>query len=45
MGPFAIPWLTFLAFVVTGASILAAIIWALCDRAADRRGRREKGTT
>lgn len=36
MGPFAMPWLTFLAFVVTGASILAAILWALLDRAGDR---------
>ena len=37
MGPFSMPWLTFLAFVVTGASILAAIAWALLDRAGDRR--------
>ena len=37
MGPFATPWTTFLAYVVTGASILAAIAWALRDRAGDRR--------
>ena len=31
MGPFNIPWVTFLAFVVIDVSILIAIIWALVD--------------
>ena len=35
MGPFNIPWMTFLAFVVTGASVIAAIIWALRKGARD----------
>ena len=29
MGPFNFPWMTFLAFVVTGASVVAALVWAL----------------
>jgi hypothetical protein len=37
MGPFRFPWMTFMAFVVTGASIVIAIVWALRDRARDRR--------
>lgn len=37
MGPFNFPWLTFLAFVVTAASILLAVVWAVLDR------RREEG--
>ena len=37
MGPFNFPWMTFLAFVVTGASVVAAIVWALGDRGRDRR--------
>jgi hypothetical protein len=32
MGPFNFPLLTFLAFVVTAASILLAVVWALVDR-------------
>jgi crotonobetainyl-CoA:carnitine CoA-transferase CaiB-like acyl-CoA transferase len=37
MGPFNLPWSTFLAFVVTGASVVAAIVWALHDRRRDGR--------
>ncbi len=37
MGPFNFPWLTFLAFAVTAASILLAVVWAILDR------RREEG--
>jgi hypothetical protein len=29
MGPFNFPWMTFMAFVVTGASVVGALIWAL----------------
>ncbi len=29
MGLFKTPWLTFFAWVVTGASVLGSIIWAL----------------
>jgi hypothetical protein len=32
MGPFNFPWLTFLAFVVTAASIVLAIVWAALGR-------------
>ena len=28
MGPFNFPWMTFLAFVVTGASVVAALVRA-----------------
>lgn len=31
MGPFNMPWLTFLAFVVIDLSIVIAIVWALLD--------------
>lgn len=31
MGPFNVPWLTFLAFVVTAASIVLAVAWAAWD--------------
>ena len=36
MGPYSVPWLTFLAFVVTAASILLAIAWAAWDGSRDR---------
>ncbi len=36
MCPFNFPWLTFLAFVVTAASVVLAVVWAILDR------RREK---
>jgi hypothetical protein len=29
MGPFNFPWMTFMAFVVTGAGVVAALLWAL----------------
>ena len=32
MGPFNMPWLTFMAFVVTAASIVLAVVWAALDR-------------
>jgi uncharacterized membrane protein YwaF len=32
MGPFGMPWLTFMAFVVTAASIVLAVVWAALDR-------------
>ncbi len=31
MGPFNMPWLTFAAFIVTGGSIVIAILWAVTD--------------
>ncbi len=31
MGPFNIPWMTFSAFIVTGLSILGAVLWAVYD--------------
>jgi hypothetical protein len=37
MGPFNFPWMTFMAFVVTGASVVAAFAWALRERGGDRR--------
>ena len=47
MGPFNMPWLTFLAIVVTAASIIAAVFWALADRGRDggRTGGTTKGTS
>lgn len=38
MGPFNMPWLTFLAWVVTAASVLLAIAWAAWP---SRRGKGE----
>jgi len=35
VGPFNFPWMTFMAFVVTGASVVAALVWALRKRARD----------
>ena len=35
MGPFNMPWLTFLALVVTAASIAAAVVWAVIDKRRD----------
>jgi len=32
MGPFNFPWMTFMAFVVTGASVVIALVWALRGR-------------
>ena len=31
MGPFNMPWLTFMAFIVIDISIVAAIAWAVYD--------------
>ncbi len=31
MGPFNMPWMTFSAFIVIGASIAISIIWAIND--------------
>ena len=32
MAPFGMPWLTFGAFVVLGATILLALVWAWLDK-------------
>jgi hypothetical protein len=40
MAPFNLPWSTFGAFVVLGATIVLALIWALWDRARERKGDR-----
>lgn len=37
MEPFGFPWTTFMAFVVIGAGIAIAIVWALRDLGRDRR--------
>jgi hypothetical protein len=37
MGPFHFPWMTFMAFVVTGASIVVALLWAHHDKKRDTR--------
>jgi hypothetical protein len=37
MGPFNFPWMTFMAFVVTGASVVVALVWALRERGRDKR--------
>lgn len=36
MGPFNMPWLTFLAFVVIDVSFVVAVVWALLDIRRDR---------
>lgn len=36
MGPWNVPWSTFLAFVVAGASVVLALVWAALDRRRDR---------
>ncbi len=38
MAPFNLPWSTFGAFAVLAATIVLAVIWALWDRARDRKG-------
>ncbi len=35
MAPFNFPWMTFMAFIVTGLSVLLALVWALRDRGRD----------
>jgi len=37
MGPFNFPLLTFAAFLVTGASIALALVWAALDRGRGER--------
>jgi hypothetical protein len=37
MAPFHLPWLTFGAFLVLGGTIILALVWALVDRARDRK--------
>ena len=39
MGPFNFPWPTFLAFVVIGASIVVAVVWAALDIRGEGRRR------
>ncbi len=39
MGPFNTPWSTFSAWIVTGATIVASIVWAiLSGRSRGKRG-------
>jgi len=38
MGPFNMPWGTFMALIVTAASIVAAVVWAVNDKR--RNGKR-----
>jgi hypothetical protein len=42
MGPLNMPWSTFMAFVVTAASIVISIAWAVCD--IRRSGKRQLRT-
>lgn len=42
MGPFNLPWSTFLAFIVILASIAIAVIWAWNEKKQDRSGRGKK---
>ena len=37
MAPFHLPWSTFAAFLVLGGTIILAVVWALIDRARDRK--------
>ena len=37
MAPFHLPWLTFAAFLVLGATIVLALVWAWVDRARQRK--------
>jgi len=37
MGPFETPWSTFLAWIVTGLSIIIAFIWAFVDLKQSKR--------
>jgi hypothetical protein len=39
MGPFHLPWSTFLAFVVVLAGIVIAVAWALKEKKQDKAGR------
>jgi hypothetical protein len=42
MGPFHLPWSTFLAFIVVILSIGVAIVWALKEKKHDKAGRKNK---
>lgn len=37
MGPFNMPWGTFMAFIVTAASIVAAVVWAVVAKRRDKK--------
>ena len=37
MAPFHLPWLTFGAFLVLAGTIVLAVVWALIDKARERR--------
>ncbi|MFO7610466.1 MAG: hypothetical protein R6X35_14970 [Candidatus Krumholzibacteriia bacterium] len=37
MPPWNLPWSTFGAFVVLGCAVVLAVVWALADKARDRR--------
>ena len=43
MAPFHLPWTTFSAFIVLGATIALALVWALIDRARDKAAPMEDG--
>lgn len=38
MGPFHIPWSTFGAVLLILVSIVIAVVWALADKAGERKG-------
>jgi heme/copper-type cytochrome/quinol oxidase subunit 2 len=40
MGPFHLPWNTFLAFLVIVGSVILAIVWALWDKRRENRERK-----
>jgi len=42
MGPFHLPWSTFLAFIVIILSIGIAIVWALKEKKQDKAGRNKQ---
>ena len=37
MGPFNMTWGTFMALIVTAASIVVAVVWAVNDKIRDRK--------
>jgi hypothetical protein len=39
MAPFHLPWITFASFLVLAGTIVLAVVWAIVDKARDRRGR------
>jgi hypothetical protein len=40
MAPFGLPWSTFAAFLVLGATIVLAVVWAWLDGRRDRKDER-----